>query len=91
MFIKTNNVFVVVNQPPKIINKSEEAVEYDIQQCILHLKKYFGKTGTWYPKNPLIRKALHQHIGNSADIELAHQDWQGIAHMNDWRCPSHAL
>ena len=89
--VQATSVCVIISQTAESEDKAESTMEYDIHQCIFHLQKYFGKTGTWYPASPLIREALQQQVGDLAEIPLANKDWTSIAHINDWSCPSRAL
>ncbi|GIO23427.1 glycosyltransferase [Oceanobacillus sp. J11TS1] len=86
--IAAHKVCVIINQPPKREYSKNGQVLYDIKRCANHLKKYIGKSGTWYPIGPRIRETLlKHHVQDLQSIKLANEDWMNIINVNEWKRP----
>jgi len=84
--VKANKVEVIVNQPPKRDYSETGETLYHMKDCLENLKTYFGKSGTWYPIGPEIRKALEQHHKEDLSaINLATEDWVNIIDVEEWK------
>ncbi|WP_207706518.1 glycosyltransferase [Desulfallas thermosapovorans] len=84
--VDAKDINTIVNQTPMSVYGEGAVQRYDINQCQEHLEKYFGKTGTWYPIGPLVRKALQEHHAEEIkSIKLAGEDWTNIIDIDQWR------
>ena len=86
--VKAADICILANHHSSKEDKQEKTMgcmEYDIKQCISHLQKYFGKTGTWYPTSLPARESLRQQqqMGNLPEEQLAQKNWAGIIRIND--------
>lgn len=84
--ITPKNVCVIINQAPMRDYGTNSGKLYDLDRCAEQVKQYTGKSGKWYPIGPSVRKALLEHHQNELDaIELAHDDWVNIIHVEEWQ------
>ncbi|MBX4145822.1 glycosyltransferase [Paenibacillus lautus] len=83
--VKADHVYVIVNQTPKVDYGENGRVAYDIERCQMHLEKYFGQAGIWYPISPLVRKTLNDHHADELSlIHLSDRDWVNIINVSEW-------
>lgn len=74
--VKTNNISVIVDELIIGNSISNYSVQNDINKCQHHLRKYFGKSGIWYPINQQVRKLLYDnHIKDIENIIIEKRDW----------------
>src|SRR5690625_3295220 len=84
--VNAKQVRVIVNQTPKRDYNEDGETIYTLEQCVTHLKEYFGQTGIWHPIGPLIRQSLYDyHEDELKYINLSDHDWVNIINTKEWQ------
>lgn len=87
--ILTNNVHVIINQPPMSDYGPDSVMRYNLRRSQKHLQEYFGCKGIWHPIGPLVREALHKyHSEDLPAIDLSDENWVNIINIHEWKTDS---
>jgi len=90
--VQAKDVRIIVNQLPKRDYSYNSTSVYNIKDCIDNLNRYFGKTGTWHPIGPLVRKAIIEHHSEDLNsILLSGDDWLNIIDTESWDVPRRSM
>ena len=84
--VKTDDIRIIVNQPPMSDYGKDGIRRYDIRDCHRNIVNVFGRPGIWHPNSPLVREALYEHHSDElSGISLSDDDWVNIIDIKAWR------
>ena len=88
--VAAEQVLVVATKAPgggsgDALNKKEA---YHPERCRKMLREYFGKEGTWYPADPLVREAFSRDYAEQIEkLNLAETDWPQVIDTAAFKLP----
>lgn len=59
-----------------IIDRAPFDPPLDFERCNANLNEYFGRSGTWHPIDPTVRKMLLLSCDDMSAIQLSPKDWK---------------